>query len=776
MRFLLILTLLPLEIRAESLAPPQAVDSSTQITLLAEHSNVHTPTGVDVDGRIYVLENNTHFRPDNYPAPELKSDRILIFTDPGDGTPAGPPTVFYEGLIWGTDLVISSSGWIYASTRKEIFRMRDTDGDGVADDIRGVIDLDTKNDYPHNGISGLCFDTEGNLSFGLGENHGTAYTITGSDGTRITGGDEGGCTFRCTFDGSELQRITTGLWNPFGMDYHSAGNLFATDNDPGSSPPNRLLHIVEGADYGFEFRSGRSGLHPLVSWTGDFPGTTKMVTGIGEAACGILAFGSNQLIISSWAEDRVDRYELSPKGATFAATRHPFIRGSDDFRPIDIAMASDRQTFYITDWVSGSYPVHGQGRLWRIRLELPIPPTNDEPHSGITHAASIRKLNGVGNIPGLVQLLDDDDPQIRNASIHALASIGSALQKNLPTSFLKTPRQKVGALVALKRTGDPTAHERISAALKDPHPDVRFTAVKWVADEKLEEFRPQLKKLLADPRLDTHLFLGVMAAIDRLDGKKPSDIPATVALKRFAADSDAPPSLRATALALIPPEDFDKLPINYFKPLLIEESATLRLEAIRSLASHPDTKRGPLLAAISDAPTTASRIPEQKPSPAEPDAWLELLGDEPGDPDIGRRLFFHPKVGTCASCHRMEGRGTRVGPDLTTTWKCSDTGEDPAVLQRWLLESIFTPSASLAPQFLPWQIDMADGSAHIGLPLRRGGNRETYLGIDGREFSLKKPEIKTHRELPVSLMPVGLLEQLTLAEARDLLAYLMEPK
>ena len=32
--------------------------------------------------------------------------------------------------------------------------------------------LDTKGDYPHNGLSGLCFDSRGDLTFGMGENLG----------------------------------------------------------------------------------------------------------------------------------------------------------------------------------------------------------------------------------------------------------------------------------------------------------------------------------------------------------------------------------------------------------------------------------------------------------------------------------------------------------------------------------------------------------------------------------------------------------------------------
>ena len=62
----------------------------------------------------------------------------------------------------------------------------------------------------------------------------------------------------------------------------------------------------------------------------------------------------------------------------------------------------------------------------------------------------------------------------------------------------------------------------------------------------------------------------------------------------------------------------------------------------------------------------------------------------------------------------------------------------------------------------------------MGFVLRKGGKRETYLGIDGNEFSIEKPEIVSSTEMDISLMPPGLLSPLQPEEIRDLLAYLLE--
>ena len=145
----------------------------------------------------------------------------------------------------------------------------DRDGDGKADGIKPgcipapFVRLDTPGDYPHNGLSGFAFDFAGNVYFGLGENLGADYRLIGSDGVTLSGGGEGGNIYRCRPDGSKLERVATGFWNPFHMTFDVFGRLFAVDNDPDSRPPCRLLHIVQGGDYGYRFRNGRKGAAPF---------------------------------------------------------------------------------------------------------------------------------------------------------------------------------------------------------------------------------------------------------------------------------------------------------------------------------------------------------------------------------------------------------------------------------------------------------------------------------------------------------------------------------
>ena len=149
---------------------------------MAEAPDIVTPTGLGVDskGRVLVIESHTHFRPKDYEGPER--DRVLMFTPQKNGQ--AKRSIFYEGLNMGMDTCVGADDWVYLAERSRILRAKDTTGDGKADLVEDVISMDTTGTYPHNGLSGLCFDLKGNLVFGLGENLGHAYTMIGQGCTQ----------------------------------------------------------------------------------------------------------------------------------------------------------------------------------------------------------------------------------------------------------------------------------------------------------------------------------------------------------------------------------------------------------------------------------------------------------------------------------------------------------------------------------------------------------------------------------------------------------------
>src|SRR5205814_5515222 len=148
---------------------PHSPDSRLVVERFAAAPDIVHPIGMAFDsrGRLLVIESHTHFRPANYQGP--KYDRIRLLEDTkGDGK-ADRITTFFEGTQMTMGIATHPDGSVYVATRSEILRLRDTKGDGKADERQRVVFLDTKGNYPHNGLSGLAFDSKGNLYFGLGE-------------------------------------------------------------------------------------------------------------------------------------------------------------------------------------------------------------------------------------------------------------------------------------------------------------------------------------------------------------------------------------------------------------------------------------------------------------------------------------------------------------------------------------------------------------------------------------------------------------------------------
>jgi putative heme-binding domain-containing protein len=149
----------------------------------------------------------------------------------------------------------------------------------------------------------------------------------------------------------------------------------------------------------------------------------------------------------------------------------------------------------------------------------------------------------------------------------------------------------------------------------------------------------------------------------------------------------------------------------------------------------------------------------------------KLLADfEPlltgGDENRGQQLFIG-KAG-CTACHRVGKTGGLVGPDLTRVGAIR-SGRD-------LIESIALPSATFAQGYEPYRIELTSGEALTGVRVRSSDDSFILRDASGAETRLRPSEIKSTERSAVSIMPEGLLNNLSREEIRDLLAYLQKLK
>lgn len=757
---------------------PQVLIPGLKLELVAREPDLVTPIGLTFDhrGRLLVIESHTHFPPDEYAGPPYDRIRALEDTD-GDGR-IDLYTNFLEGPVKTMSLRRGPDEWIYVATRMQVFRTRDADGDGQADSREPIATLETEGDYPHNGLCGLCFDDSGQLYFGLGENLGASYTLIGRDGVRLSGGGEGGNIYRCTVEGTGLRQVATGFWNPFGICIDSAGRLFTVGNDPDASPPCRLVHVVEGGDYGFQFRYGRSGRHPLQAWDGELPGTLPMVAGTGEAPSAVLTW-HGQLYASSWGEHRIERFTLKPHGASVRADREIVLQGDHRFRPVDLAIAPDG-SLYFTDWVDRSYNVHGKGRLWRLSWEQ-MPQEREIP----ALSAAEMRAQQARRSPDW-SALRSDDPFLHHAAMMAFRD--SPLLTADTLRSLEHARERLGMLEAARRSPLPngTRDSLLAVALDDADPSVRLYAVRWVADQRLTQFHSRLEAMTAESSITTSLYLAVIAAVEWLEtgtverGRIPGEAALIAALENHAR-----PHLQALALKCLPP-DHPSVTIERLAALVAATGdSRVQREAARTLALRPlpdaaDTRRrlagDPLLPQDVRADLRAGIAAETRPTAsatsASPpaidlDAWLARLAG-PGDANRGWQVFFGQSAVRCGNCHRFDGRGADVGPDLTGIGRRMD--------RRRLAESILAPGREVAPRFVPWVLVSRDGRVLTGMSLGvvNGGEDERFLTSEGTTFDISIRDIASRRLTSQSIMPDNLHEHLQVQDLRDLLELLAQ--
>lgn len=130
-----------------------------------------------------------------------------------------------------------------------------------------------------------------------------------------------------------------------------------------------------------------------------------------------------------------------------------------------------------------------------------------------------------------------------------------------------------------------------------------------------------------------------------------------------------------------------------------------------------------------------------------------------GDRDRGKVVF----EANCAACHRLEGIGSAVGPDLKTVQE-----RDPVQL----LGDILNPSAAITAGYSYYLIETVDGESLSGVVANESATAITLRQREGVETTVLRSNIESIYASSLSMMPEELEKTITPEQMADLIAFL----
>lgn len=289
-------------------------------------------------------------------------------------------------------------------------------------------------------------------------------------------------------------------------------------------------------------------------------------------------------------------------------------------------------------------------------------------------------------------------------------------------------------------------------------------AVQRIQDEKTEAARRlQLVQVLGETRQE-------------------SALPALLALVRDSKSSD----LRRAALGAL--QAFDQPGVGSdLVAALASFPSDIRGAALGTLATRPawalqllralDSGTVPLAAVPTDIARRLKAFPGEEtarltsklwprlgqPASAELEKEIHRLAGiidvATGNPYPGKKLFLE----RCGSCHRLFNRGGEIGPDLTV-YQRSDLPN--------LLLNIVNPGAEIREGYQGMLAETRDGRMLNGFITEQDPTRVVLRTLDGQTIPIETKDLASLEPSPSSLMPDGLLSDLSDQQVRDLFAYL----
>ena len=616
-----------------------------------------------------------------------------------------------------------------------------------------------------------------------------------------------GHLLRISPDGGPVEVLAAGLRNPFGIDFNVDGEVFTYDADAEydmGSPwyrPTRVSHLVTGGDYGW-----RGVTKSWPSYYPDHPDNALPNLDIGKGSPTAVKFGARSnfpspyrdaLFILDWTYGRIIAVHVIPRGSSYLLAAETFLKG----RPLnvtDLDFARDGSMYFVTG---------GRGTksaLYRIRYvgeersdsEIDTPQQKARRRFAQQSRELRRRLESLlrrefdgDALSEAWQQLANDDPWIRHAARNILERADILRWQDWAFAE-KNPTALVTALLAVARSNNGQLRGRVLERLNQiAWPTLteadKTTAlyVYWLCLAELHDLdsrlasdvTKRLDRLYPQPQYRVNRLLSEILVALKAEGSTAKTIDLLKATNSQAEQMHYLYVLRNVKQGWTLADRRDYLTaLHQSRHYIGGQGMPDFLEKIRAeaIATLSDSERESLASLIEES--SDWQVVEQTPPRPFVTKWtvgaLAPYLDEVGRGRNLRRGAAMFAAASCNKCHRIAGRGSLVGPDLTSV--------SSRFSRRDLLQSIITPSKVVADKYRSLHVITTDGKTFVGQPALGGDYRSPVLrlAIDpARPFTIteiSKSIIEEERPSLVSWMPEGLLNTLTKNEILDLLAYL----
>lgn len=489
------------------------------------------------------------FLKDKVPGYSAYSERVRMLVDTDGNGSLDRATIFADGFNKMEDGIISGvlaiDGSVFVTNIPKLWRLRDSNDDGVADERIALQDgYGVHTSLIGHDLHGLIVGPDRRLYFSIGD-RGLHVEHEG----KVHDYPHEGAVMRCELDGSKLEVVHHGLRNPQELAFDQWGDLFTGDNNSDGGDKARLVQILPGADsgwrIGFQWLSDRGAWNREKMWHPRHPaqsaallppirnfadGPSGLVYDIG---IGLPDRFRDCFFLCDFRGGRgysgIRTFKLSRRGAAYELESHDRIAWN--VLPTDVEFGPDG-SLYFFDWVNG-WAKSGKGRIYRLRTKEMANDFKLRNNARLlaTDMSKMAKQE-------LQSLLAHKDRRIRQKAQFALCDQEAA------DSFEAAATSRVSRLArlhgiwglgTLARNGKHNTKKLVSL-LTDDDGDVRAMSARMLGDTRDQTHIEALRKRLSDD--NSRVKREAAFALERIGGKSSKATESLFAMIRHNNDRD----------------------------------------------------------------------------------------------------------------------------------------------------------------------------------------------------------------------------------------------